>query len=104
MRVYLSGPITGVPDYKDRFQTAADLILAEGNTVVNPANMDMVIDGELTHKQIMEMDIRLMECCDAVYMLPGWENSKGAKREHAEAMIRRMKVRYLEDREEGKRE
>lgn len=95
MIVFISGPIAGVADYKERFQTAADLLIAQGHTVVNPANMDSVVDGELTYKKILEMDKKLLECCDAICMLPGWEKSRGAKLERSRALelgMRTMEV------------
>ena len=90
MIVYISGPMTGVPDYKDRFQTAADLLIAQGHTVVNPANMDAVIDGELSYGKILDFDLALLAQCDAICLLPGWQHSKGAKGERVRARELRL--------------
>ena len=90
MIVYISGPMTGVPDYMERFQAAADLLIAKGHTVVNPANMEQVIDGEISYDRILAMDIALLEHCDAICLLPGWQRSKGAKAERVRARELRL--------------
>lgn len=90
MIVYLSGPITGIVDYKDRFQAVADKLLEQGHIIVNPANMDMVADGGLEYEDYIRLDMALLEACDAICLLPGWQNSTGAKRERARARELRL--------------
>ena len=34
----------------------------------------------------MEIDIRLIDLCDAIYMIRGWEMSRGANREYGYAL------------------
>jgi nucleoside 2-deoxyribosyltransferase len=88
MVVYLSGPITGVPDYKSKFAAAGQLLIDAGCVVINPAEMDNVIkaDGGVPDGVYMNADIRLLEAADAIALLPGWENSKGAKAEWLKAV------------------
>lgn len=91
MIVYLSGPITGVPDYKERFAAAATLLLDQGHTVVNPANLvGSVIEGSIPNERIMRMDLALLSACDAICLLPGWEMSRGAREERVRAKELRL--------------
>jgi hypothetical protein len=34
----------------------------------------------------------MLECCDAIYMLKGWENSEGAKEEYVYANKLGLKI------------
>lgn len=36
MKLYIAGPITGVPDYAERFKRAEEDLKAMGHTVINP--------------------------------------------------------------------
>lgn len=35
---------------------------------------------------VMDADLAAVRCCDAIYLLRGWESSRGAKKELAEAI------------------
>lgn len=37
---------------------------------------------DATHEEYMRMSFELLNICDAIYMLEGWENSKGANQEY----------------------
>lgn len=84
MNVYISGPIKGVDDYKERFEKAQKYLEQdEGVKCINPASFNF---GGLTEKQIMNIDLTMLEACDAIYMLNGWEASCGANREYGYAL------------------
>lgn len=82
MKVYLSGKITGLPEAQARaqFRKAQLKILQIGFEVVNPLTLDHSIND--TWESYMRTDISAMMQCDAIYMLPGWEQSRGAKLEY----------------------
>jgi nucleoside 2-deoxyribosyltransferase len=44
-----------------------------------------------------QMDIALLECCDGILVLPGWEKSTGTKRELDYAIALTMPVFYYGD-------
>ncbi len=44
----------------------------------------------LTHDQFIAGDLEIIKRCDAVYLIPGWEHSKGARQENAFAVNRRI--------------
>lgn len=44
----------------------------------------------------MRGDIELLLSCDGIYMLKGWEKSKGAKLEHEIATALKIKMMYEE--------
>lgn len=88
-RIYLSGPITGAPDYKQRFQEAEEELKAAGYRVINPANLG--IEG-LSWQEYMEVDMTLLDMCDTIVMLEGWERSKGACIERDYAVKKQYKV------------
>lgn len=76
-KIYLSGPITGVEDYKERF-LAADLFLEkiyEGDaTILNPAKNP---EG-LRPADYMRLSFAMIDAADVVSVMPGWANSRGA--------------------------
>lgn len=88
MRIYISGPITGVPDFRERFAGIAQALRARGHTVDNPAENP----PHLTLAQHMGRDLSAITESDAVFMLPGWGHSGGARLEKALADYLRIRV------------
>lgn len=77
MKLYLSGAITGIDNYKKIFDSYEQILSNQGYDVVNPAKIDL---GEgATWEQYMKIDLKMMLDCDIIAMIPGWENSGGAK-------------------------
>ena len=84
MRVYISGPMTGLPDNNfPSFHSAAAALRACGYEVVNPAEIDPGVSADIVGEKAfwqacMRADIRALCECEALALLPGWERSKGA--------------------------
>ena len=81
--LYISGPISGMPDLNfPAFNEAAAKLRAAGYTVTNPAEMDAQDNGKtLTWEEYMRRDIKVLMDCDGVALLPGWSYSRGANLE-----------------------
>lgn len=76
-RVYISGPMTGLPDLNfPAFYAAADRLRAQGLEPVNPAEINAGTNTDW--HACMRTDIKALCDCDALALLPGWMNSKGA--------------------------
>ena len=79
--IYLSGPMTGLPDFnRPTFYTKAAELRAKGYEVICPPELP----GEDDHKPwlwFMRRDIKALMDADALAMLPGWRKSKGASLE-----------------------
>lgn len=74
-RIYLSGPMTGLPDFNyPAFNAEAARLRSLGYTVENPAeNPDQSNWGDY-----MKVALRQMLTCDVIAVLPGWAKSRGA--------------------------
>mgnify|MGYP002523121716 CR=1 FL=1 len=81
MKVFISGPMSSIKDYnKPAFDWAQKELEALGYSVFNPSWM--TFDDSWTREDIMPIDIAALSRCDAIYMLLGWEKSKGATAEY----------------------
>jgi hypothetical protein len=98
MKLYLAGPMSGLPSYNfPAFDAAAKQLREAGHTVFNPAENDRENGFDATGLQGHEaaehgFDLRealkqdLSWICDnaeGIALLPGWEASKGARAEVA---------------------
>jgi hypothetical protein len=81
LRVYISGPMTGYPDFnREAFHKAEVKLDAAGFDAVNPAKFPEQ-KGWVWH-HYMRYDIKLLVTdCTSIYMLDGWQHSRGAKLE-----------------------
>ena len=77
-KVYISGPISGYDhaERKEAFASAANRFRRQGYYVVNP--MEIQLPKEASWSDYMRTDIRALMDCDIIYMLSGWEKSRGA--------------------------
>ena len=91
--VYLSGKITDNENYKQDFASAERFLLQMGYIVANPARLDEVAEG-LTYEQIMKICYRLVDISDIIFMVSGWQKSKGANAELSYAKSLGKKVMY----------
>jgi nucleoside 2-deoxyribosyltransferase len=74
-RIYLAGPMTGRPDLNyPAFNAEAARLRALGLHVENPAENP----AQETWQDYMRQAVAQLVTCDAVALLPGWENSRGA--------------------------
>ena len=81
-KIYLSGKISGDPDFKEKFALKEKELTETGHLVFNPAlHPDM-----FTWEQFMELDLKALGNCDAIYLLEDWKDSRGAKIEYDEAV------------------
>ena len=92
MKVYIAGPMTGYDNYnRDAFAAKARELRQQGYEVFSPAELDdedekfqeLEAAGEypLLWHYCMKRDLALLLTCDAIHMLPGWEDSVGASTE-----------------------
>lgn len=95
-RIYISGPITGVEAYHSRFDKAEKEIKRLDNTYIpiNPAKLGMMFGESFEYGEYMQLDLQMLSMCDGIYMLDGWENSRGAKIELEMAKARNMMIFY----------
>ncbi len=84
-RVYIAGPMTGRSERNfPAFDLAAQRFRDAGWTVANPTeNFDGCTD--LPRAVYMRADMILLARCDAIAMLPGWQESRGALLEYLNA-------------------
>ena len=76
--IYLSGPMSGIPEYNfPAFHYWAAELRRQGHTVVNPAE----ITKANTWEGCLRDDLRELCGCDTIALMPGWESSKGANLE-----------------------
>lgn len=76
-RIYIAGPMTGLPDLNfPAFNTCAANFRKQGWHVENPAEHG--IQEDAAWSDYLRHDFSLLASCQAIYLLPGWQNSKGA--------------------------
>ena len=92
--VYLAGPITGDPNYKEKFAAAEAVLSAAGYIVLNPAILPY---PAFAHDQYMQICFAMLDACAAACFMPGWEQSPGAAREHQRAKADGKRIIYFAD-------
>lgn len=88
-RIYIAGPMTGVPRFnRPKFEETARILRAHGWTVESPVEIAAAFGSDNTIvttpgmlDAVIEAELEALAKCDAIYLLPGWEDSRGAKRE-----------------------
>ena len=94
MRIYISGPITGTTDYMERFAAAECELWYKGwDDIVNPAEiLSVQLPEGSSWETYMGESLKLLCECDAIYMMRGWEGSRGARLEHVVAEALELRV------------
>lgn len=118
LKIYLAGAMSGIPFFNfPAFHAAAAKLRAEGYFVFNPAEADIDRSGVdpsilnptgdpngstsqipgLSRRECLAADLAWIAAeGEAIALLPGWENSSGAKAEKALADALNLKVIYLD--------
>lgn len=118
MKYYIAGPMTGIPNFNfPAFNAAAAHLRSQGHEVFNPAERDIArhggvdisagnlkgdpalaakVHGFSLREALADDTAFICKEADGIAMLPGWENSKGARAEHALAVALGHTVLYLE--------
>ena len=98
MKIYISGPITGMPELNEPAFASASLAIAEkGHVPINPFDVCRDIPRGSDLMAYMRADIKAMMDADAVLMLSGWAESRGARIEHSIAVFLEIPIYHSVD-------
>ncbi len=91
-RIYVAGPMTGLPEFNyPAFHAAARTLRSLGYSVENPA--ECLGGDNFGWRDYMRQGITQLLMCNAVALLDGWENSRGARAERDLAVALEYDVR-----------
>lgn len=76
--IYISGKITGTDDFRERFGDAESKLKLQGWHVINPVKKCAHFAPGTSWETYMRACLRLLSRADAIYLLRGWRNSRGA--------------------------
>ncbi|MBN3853814.1 DUF4406 domain-containing protein [Paraburkholderia sp. Ac-20340] len=93
MRIYIAGPMTGIPELNfPRFHAEAARLRGLGHDVINPAEINPAAGTEWA--AAMRADIRELVTCEGICLLPGFEGSRGARLERHIALELGLEIMY----------
>jgi hypothetical protein len=110
--IYIAGPMRGHYRFNyQAFDDAKSMLRAAGWEVFNPVDFDRGIDFHpeklpedtdwndpaaigFSIDDAITRDVAAIQQADAIYMLTGWQKSKGARAEHAIAEWRGIEIYY----------
>ena len=78
IKVFISGPISGTADYKERFAEAEEKLKSKGFVVINPVKVTESLPEDTDWSEYMNITAPLLKMCQCIYQLKGWEKSGGA--------------------------
>lgn len=89
--LYVAGPyrsdtLNGIAENIAKARQVALEIWQAGGYALCPHMNTALMDGAVTVEHILEGDFEMLRRCDGIVMLPGWEQSEGAKMERKEAV------------------
>ncbi len=93
MKVYISGPISGLDLASARasFARAEGLLKAQGYTPINPMNNGLCPNSDWSVH--MKRDLQMLLECEGIYMLPNHNSSRGAILEHT--IARELGLKFI---------
>ena len=97
MRIYIAGKITGLDNYRDRFDKKQKELENKGHTVINPTGLYDILGDGFSHNEYMKICFSLIDLCDCIYLLANWRDSKGAIMELEHGLRRGIEVRKEEE-------
>ena len=81
MRLYISGPMTGIPNNnREAFLECEKRLIDDGfnpENIVNPAKLDED-DVRKSWEDYLRRDLKILLDCQAIILLDGWHRSHGA--------------------------
>lgn len=93
MKLYLSGPMTGIEEHNyPAFHAAKEELENAGHEVLSPAELPVRDDWEWI--DYMMIDIEWVFAAEGVAHLSGWEKSKGARIEMKIAECRGLLIKH----------
>lgn len=92
--VFLSGPMTGLPEYNyPAFFAAAEAIeMRYKCRVINPAFLPELMGEGRDRKHYVTVCLALVKTCTAMVQLPDWQKNWGSCQEHAEAELQMIPI------------
>ncbi|MFA6667818.1 MAG: DUF4406 domain-containing protein [Bacilli bacterium] len=92
--IYIAGAITNVDNYLAVFNQAEFKLKASGyDKVYNPAKVSFEMPT-MEWQDYMDFCMLALSKCKTIYMLKGWEKSKGATIEHDYAVKHCLEIIY----------
>jgi hypothetical protein len=101
MKVYLSGPMTGYPEYNyPAFAAASKWLREVAQFEVESPHENPSPETPLPEDDMWEYYMKLckkqVERCEAIVLMAGWPESRGARQELTWSVERGMNVIYLD--------
>jgi nucleoside 2-deoxyribosyltransferase len=104
--IYVAGPYTGKGHGPENYaeighnilnarEWAIKILKLGGCVTLTPHLNSAHMECDFNHPEFWyEADLELLKRCDAIFMIPGWERSKGSVKEHGFAITRELPVFY----------
>ena len=112
MKVYIAGPMTGLPQNNfPAFDAVAAYMRGVGHVVISPAELDDPVDRDLALKDLpatktwgdfLARDVKLIADAgiEAIVLLPFWYDSRGARLEATVGLL--CGLQFYETNETGR--